>query len=284
MPSEVATLQSAAPQSASPTAATTANLSSSDHGVSETSTSSPTSVSEGFSPERSQSAGSGSDGGESELRSENFDSLQAFAQALLDKRQPTKPEDPQSADASSDDQQIEEDVQAGSMQAPEDQAEDQTREQPEEQPAEATLDLEAGDVFSPKDLNERINANPALRQALETDPALRNAVFRNARLASETGKYKEVFPDVESAQYAAQEAARFREVDELFLNATTPRVPLASCKSGQRWRWLPTTMEIPFWNTGFRGCIRHLHLCWTTCATTNWNFCGRPQRETVIRN
>src|SRR5438045_2459824 len=193
MPSEVATLQSAVPQSVSPGAATTVNLSSSDHGVSETSTSSPASVSEGFSPESSQSAGSGSDGGESELRSENFDSLQAFAQALLDKRQPTKPEDPQSADASSDDQQIEEDVQAGSAEGPEDQVE----EQPEEQPAEATLDLEAGDVFSPKDLNERINGNPALRQALETDPALRNAVFRNARLASETGKYKEVFPDVE---------------------------------------------------------------------------------------
>src|SRR5205809_1953245 len=121
MPSEVATPPSAAPQSVSPSAATTADLSSSDHGVSETSTSSPTSVAEGSSPESSQSAGSGSDGGEKELRSEDFDSLQDFAQALLAKRQPTKPEDPQSGDASSDDQQIEEDVHANSMQAPEDQ-------------------------------------------------------------------------------------------------------------------------------------------------------------------
>src|SRR5438874_13073712 len=84
------------------------------------------------------------------------------------------------------------------------------------------LEIEDEDVFSPRDLNERINANPQLKQALESDPALRNAVFRNARLASETSQYKGIFPDVESAQYAAQSAATFREIDDLFLNAATP--------------------------------------------------------------
>src|SRR5438128_426122 len=129
MPNEVAPPQSAVPQP----------ISISDHGASETSTSSPAGPSEGLSSENHQSSTGQTEGGESEPRSEDFDSLQDFAQALLDKRQPTKPEDQQSADASSDDRQIEEDVQAGSMQSPEDEVEDQ----PGEQPAETNLDLEA---------------------------------------------------------------------------------------------------------------------------------------------
>lgn len=47
-------------------------------------------------------------------------------------------------------------------------------------------------------------------------------MFRNARLASETAQYKEVFPDVQSARYAAETSATFRQLDDLFLNATTP--------------------------------------------------------------
>jgi hypothetical protein len=218
MPSEVATPQSAVQQSVSSSPATNENLSSSDPGASETSTSSPSSASERLGPENSQSEGSRSDGGESELRLENFGSVQDMAQALLEKRQQTKPDDKQATGESSDEQQTHEPGEAGLAQAPGDQAEGEPGEQ---QPPE-NLDLEADDVFSPKDLNERINSNPALRQALEADPALRNAVFRNARLAAETSKYKELFPDVDSAQYAAQSAARFREVDELFLNSTTP--------------------------------------------------------------
>jgi hypothetical protein len=216
MPTEVATPQSAAPQSVSPEPAATVNPSSFDHGAPETSTS-PAEVAESSGDETAaQPGGISSDGDDGELRLENFQSMQEMAQALLERRQRTAPEDEQSSEQTSDGQQSQPAGEAGLTQAPEDQPEDD----PAEPQAEPGLDLEADDVFSPRDLNERINGNPALRQALAGDPALRNAMFRNARLASETGKYKEIFPDVESAQYAARQAAAFREIDDLFLNAT----------------------------------------------------------------
>lgn len=100
---------------------------------------------------------------------------------------------------------------------------------PEEQPeaAESTptnaevyqLDLDNEDFLSTKALNDRINANAALKQALESDQSLRNAMFRNARLASEAADYREVFPDVESARMAANHAAEFAALDHSFLNA-----------------------------------------------------------------
>jgi hypothetical protein len=221
MPSEVATPRSAVEQSVLSSAG---NSSSSGNGASETFISNPPGASESFSTENnSEGGGSRSDAGQRELSLQDFDSLEDYAQALIEKKQSAV-----SAQQSADDRQGQErGEQENSGQAAEEQVEVEQAEDQQAQDQQAETRLEADDVFSPdvfspKDLNERINANPALRQALEADPALRNAVFRNARLAGETSKYKEVFPDVESAQYAAQSAARFREVDELFLNATTP--------------------------------------------------------------
>lgn len=81
------------------------------------------------------------------------------------------------------------------------------------------LDLEGEDVLSTKALNDRINANAALKQALEADQPLRNAMFRNARLASEAAAYKELFPDLDSARYAADHAATYASLDHAFMNA-----------------------------------------------------------------
>ncbi|HEV2986870.1 MAG TPA: hypothetical protein VG759_00400, partial [Candidatus Angelobacter sp.] len=210
MPTEVATPQSAVEQPVAPGPAATANPSNS-----ETSTS-PAEVPESSGVETTSAHDeSPGEGGEGELRLENFQSMEEMAQALLDRKQRAAPEEQPSAEDAPDDQQRRRPGEVELAQAPEAQTEDEQREQPE-----PGLDLEGDDVFSPRDLNERINGNPALRQALAADPALRNAMFRNARLAAETSKYKEVFPDVESAQYAAQQASTFREVDDLFLNAT----------------------------------------------------------------
>jgi hypothetical protein len=209
MPIEVATPQSAVEQSVSSSAAVTATTSGpsgADGGAPESGVSNPTGS--------ARNGDIGSDGGRSdeaqgELIPQDFDSLEEYAQALIERKQQEKNED--AAEAEQEDGKQQEDEQGVDQQKEDGQQNDQPQ-----------LNLEDEDVFSPKDLNERINGNPELKQALETDPALRNAVFRNARLASETSKYKEIFPDVESAQYAAQSASRFRELDELFLNATTP--------------------------------------------------------------
>jgi len=161
-----------------------------------------------------------------EMSPDDYESLEDFAQALIERKQSelgsqhsaTEDDDDEEHSAvstqhSANDADIQE-----SGENPDD------KENPDEQAGEqATLELPDEDVFSPRDLNERINANPQLKQAMESDPALRNAVFRNARLASEAGKYREIFPDVDSAQYAAQAASTFREMDELFLNAATPQ-------------------------------------------------------------
>ena len=218
MPSEVATHPSAAEQSVSSSAASTVSPSISHSGASEVSASGPTESSENFGAGNySDSDGGRGDGGQGELSPQDFDSLEEYAQALIEKKQSAL-SDQQSADDQIGRNAGEEDPALVSR----DQIEEEQGEHSPDQQVQTGFDLEADDLFSPKDLNERISGNPELKKALETDPALRNAMFRNARLASETNKYKEVFPDVESAQYAAQSAARFREVDELFLNATTP--------------------------------------------------------------
>jgi len=156
----------------------------------------------------------------SHLNLDDFESLEDYAQALIEKKQSADTEEEQSALSTQPSAKDQENPQLDGEQSPAGTAEENPEDSPGEQPR---LGIEDEDVFSPRDLNERINSNPELKQALESDPGLRNAVFRNARLASEASKYREVFPDVESAQYAAQSAATFRELDDLFLNAASPQ-------------------------------------------------------------
>jgi hypothetical protein len=220
MPTDVATPQSAVEQPVSTGSVTTANSSGFDREASETSTSNASGGQEASGVEgRSTEGGGQTDAGEPELTLENFDSLEDLAQAMLEKKQRTagnqQATEPQTEEQQDSEEQQDHEPDGTEPTSP------VTREADQQQ--EAGLDFEADDVFSPRDLNERINGNPALRQALEADPALRNAMFRNARLAAETSRYKDVFPDLDSARYAAREAARFREIDDLFMDATTPQ-------------------------------------------------------------
>jgi hypothetical protein len=166
----------------------------------------------------------------SELSLQDFDSLQDYAQALIDKkstasrdlRQSTaNPQQSETADSSPADE-IEQD-RNDNLEADSPEPEEQPTEQGA-QPNEAaphTLDLDSEDFLSTKTLNDKINASPALKQALEADQPLRNAIFRNARLASEAAEYREIFPDVNSARMAAENAAEFAALDHAFLNADT---------------------------------------------------------------
>ncbi|HMC29827.1 MAG TPA: hypothetical protein VKL99_03265 [Candidatus Angelobacter sp.] len=206
MPIQVITPQSAAEQSVS---APTQNPAVDEQSTSET-------IHTESSPAR--------DDAQREMSADDYESLEDFAQALIERKQQASTEE--------DGSQAEEDEQsAASTQhsakdgviRPDEEDPDDRENIDRESNEQPEIELHDEDVFSPRDLNERINANPQLKQALEGDPALRNAVFRNARLASEADKYKEIFPDVESAQYAAQSASTFRELDELFLNAATPQ-------------------------------------------------------------
>src|SRR5258708_40078306 len=105
MPSEVATPQSSVEQPVSSSAAGTVSPSSSDYGEPETSISSPAGAPEG-------SIGDNSDGdAPRELSPQDFDSLEDYAQALIEKKQTAL-----GNQQSSDDQQDPELVEEGSAQ------------------------------------------------------------------------------------------------------------------------------------------------------------------------
>ena len=170
-----------------------------------------------------------SDASREPLSADDFDSLEDYAQALIEQRQNRADKDGEDQDWEGEGPDSEglEDESPESEEPEGEEAEQQTADDEFESSLDRDegrpgLELEEDDYFNPKLLNEKINASPELRAALEKSPELRNAMFRNARLASETSRYKELFPDVESARYAAETSATFRQLDDLFLNATTP--------------------------------------------------------------
>lgn len=179
------------------------------------------------SPSSASTTGEGSPPGEAvphgqshdQLNPQDFDSIEDYAQALIDKKQ-SAASDQQSAEAEDDGTQ----PGAAALPEPEDDTQPEAAAVPgeegeEPQPSVVDLDLDAEDFLSTKALDDRINANAALKQALEADQPLRNAMFRNARLAGEAAGYQEIFPDVQSARLAADQAAEFAALDHAFLNA-----------------------------------------------------------------
>ncbi len=200
----------------------------------------------------------------------DFDSLEDYAQALLERRQQQNADNAgdQTDNAESndtenaDEQAATSDEEDGSAQ----QAEAQNEDDADEDNEPAQLDLAADDVFSPRELNDRINANPALKQALEADPELRNSMFRNARLAHDANRYRELFPDVESAKYAMENAASFRQLDDMFLNAVTPQ---GATQFLQHWAGMSMLRDeqgnpvvengVPQLHPAFHGFLEHIN-------------------------
>jgi hypothetical protein len=160
----------------------------------------------------------GAESQSAELNPQDFDSLQDYAQALMDKKQSETADSTPAEQDGNDNQQTEAELQPQQDQISQDEAED-AQARVAQLPSAVDLDIDSEDFLSTKALNDRINANAALKQALEADQPLRNAMFRNARLASEAAGYREIFPDVESARMAANHAAEFAALDHSFLNA-----------------------------------------------------------------
>src|SRR5262249_22164616 len=170
-----------------------------------------------------------------ELSPQDFSSLEDYAKALIEKKQSAASRDRSAVEedkgAPISAEQDPNDAEVNEIQ-PEESEETQVGAQPPGSPARADvardgvevpsaanadLDLDGEDFLSTKALNDRINANAALKQVLEADQNLRNAMFRNARLASEAAGYKEIFPDLDSARYAANQAAAFADLDHAFM-------------------------------------------------------------------
>jgi hypothetical protein len=200
----------------------------------------------------------------------DFDSLEDYAQALLERRQNAANADDHrdgdaGGDAESENQATAEgdDHEESAQQAAADgESEDDANAEDES----AQLDLAEDNVFSPRELNDRINANPVLKQALEADPELRNSMFRNARLAHDANSYRELFPDVESAKYAMENAASFRQIDEMFLNSTTPQ---GATQFLQHWAGMSMLRDeqgnpvvqngVPQLHPAFHGFLEHIN-------------------------
>ena len=219
-------------------------------GSSETSSATATSQTTTASTTMPESGGSVSEG---ELNPHDFDSLEDFAQALIDRKQSvhhggsatisppgrvfdTQPttaglRQSETASAAADSParlpDTENDLSSennGQDRNDNEVTEAQTQEDKDSQPGAAalqTLNSESQSFLSPEALTQKINASPALKQALEADPPLRDAILRNAELASEAAGYRDVFPDVESARHAAGQFTELAALDHAFLNATT---------------------------------------------------------------
>lgn len=168
--------------------------------------------------EHSQPSASSSDG---ELNPQDFGSLEDYAQALIDKKQSAiSTQHSATPDLDAVTEGLENSgADHESAQVQNSSHTDQDAEIPTEQEQQPVFDLEGEEFLSTKVLNDKINANVALKQALEADQPLRNAMFRNARLAGEAAGYKEIFPDLDSARYAADQAASFAGLDYAFMNA-----------------------------------------------------------------
>jgi hypothetical protein len=93
---------------------------------------------------------------------------------------------------------------------------------PEVDPTKAHDGLDLGELVTAQQLNDKIKASPELKAALEKDKDLQEAMFRTARIAEEGTKFKEIFPDVETAQEAAIRSTRYTGLNSAFELATTP--------------------------------------------------------------
>lgn len=75
--------------------------------------------------------------------------------------------------------------------------------------------LEPTGPLPPKDLAAKLKENPELDAALDK-AGLKAPMYEAARLAQQVSGFKEVFPDVESAKYAAQTSQEFGMLAESF--------------------------------------------------------------------
>jgi hypothetical protein len=84
------------------------------------------------------------------------------------------------------------------------------------------LDPEVIAAVDPESFNKLLEDKPEFKNLLEADPELKEALYKTAREAAELKPYREIFPDVESAKFARENASTFVDVRNTFLGSVTP--------------------------------------------------------------
>lgn len=80
---------------------------------------------------------------------------------------------------------------------------------------EEEFQLESPATLAPKDLAAKLKENPELAAQLEK-LGLKDQLFAQSRLAVRTAAYEKIFPDVESAEYAAKASGEFSQLADRF--------------------------------------------------------------------
>lgn len=83
---------------------------------------------------------------------------------------------------------------------------------------------EASEGIAAKDLRDKIDASPALKQAFAENPELRNQVFANARMAARVDDYEQIFLSPAEAKVAAEAHGSYAMLGGL-LGAVNPAQP-----------------------------------------------------------
>lgn len=71
-----------------------------------------------------------------------------------------------------------------------------------------------------RQLEELVAKHPGLKQAIETDPALKTSLQETARRVMELTEFRQVFPSIDEARKAAGHSAALTSFDELYFNET----------------------------------------------------------------
>lgn len=195
-------------------------------------------TSSGSSPESTASP-SGAPAASETLKADDFNSLEDFAQALIDQRQAkTSADTPPATDAPA--VEVPTETPADGAQPPDAIVPDG------EQPAVATEvvpELKLEDLQKPlegevtlegiptvQDLYDKISADPALNEALHKAGA-RDLIFDTVRkldhvaksATMEVNQYRELAPTVDDARYQRDQAVNFMTLDSAFVAADTPQ-------------------------------------------------------------
>ena len=104
-------------------------------------------------------------------------------------------------------------------------------ETPETPAASATDDdflLDPPTAVTPEALSQMVNDHPELGRLLESDARLKAQLYTTAREAAELKPYRELFPDLDSAQSAQHHASTWLEVRDTFAGSTTREGTMAS--------------------------------------------------------
>jgi hypothetical protein len=156
-----------------------------------------------------------------EIKPESFPNQEAYARALLAQEMEQIPKDGE--EPAGDTKPA---AAPGEDAKPADQAATEETQQQTDKPAEEeyTFDLDEPAVPSgdPEALTKLLTDKPEFGALLEKDPELKELVYANAREAAEAKQFHEIFPDVQSAKFAHENASTFVDVRDTFLGSTTP--------------------------------------------------------------